>query len=81
MSRFDPHHYQNSSAGSTQRFISLGFIRQLKVPIPPIEVQKKIVAKIEEEQKLIESNKKLIDMFVAKIKTKIDEVWGKEDDY
>ena len=30
-----------------------------KIPLPPLEVQKQIVEKIEQEQKLIEANKKL----------------------
>ena len=41
-----------------------------------VETQKEIVAKIEEEQKLVDSNKKLIELFEKKIKDKISEVWG-----
>jgi len=37
---------------------------------------KQIVAKIEEEQKLVDSNKKLIKLFERKIKNKVSEVWG-----
>lgn len=38
----------------------------------------KIVSKPEEEQKLIDANKKLIAIFEQKIKEKITEVWGDE---
>lgn len=69
--------YKNSSSGSTQKFISLGFIRSLKIPLPPLDVQKQIVSRIEEEQKIVEANKKLIELYQGKIKEKIDEVWGK----
>jgi type I restriction enzyme M protein len=48
----------------------------LKIPLPPIETQKEIVAKIEEEQKLVDSNKQLIEIFEKKVKDKISEVWG-----
>ncbi len=41
-----------------------------------LSVQRQIVAEIEEEQKLIEANKKLIEIFEGKIKAKIAEVWG-----
>jgi len=51
-------------------------VEQLKIPIPSLSVQKEIVSRIEEEQKLVEANKKLIEIFEGKIKKKIAEVWG-----
>jgi len=69
-------HYLNRSNGSTQKFISLKFIRGLPIPLPPLEVQQKIVAEIESERELVEANKKLIKIFEKKIKDKIGEVWG-----
>jgi len=50
---------------------------KIKIPLPPIEVQQQIVAKIEEEQKIVEANKELIKIFEQKIKDKISELWGK----
>lgn len=46
---------------------------QLKVPI--LEVQNQIVSQIEEEQKLIEPSKQLIEIFEKKINDKIEEVF------
>ena len=54
-------------------------MRSIEIPIPSISVQKQIVAKIEEEQKLVDSNKQLIDLFEKKVKDKISEVWGEKD--
>jgi type I restriction enzyme M protein len=34
------------------------------------------VARIEKEQRLVDANKKLIELFEGKIKEKIAEVWG-----
>ena len=51
-------------------------VEQLKIPLPPFDVQKEIVARIEEEQKLVAANKKLIEIFEGKIKEKVAEVWG-----
>jgi type I restriction enzyme M protein len=51
-------------------------LKILKVPIPPIEEQQTIVKAIEEEMQLVNANKRLIEIFEQKIKTKIDEVWG-----
>ena len=46
------------------------------IPLPPLEVQEQIVAEMEEERKLVEANKRLIEIHEAKIKAKIAEVWG-----
>ncbi len=51
-------------------------IARIKIPVPPLDVQKEIVARIEEEQKLADANKKLIEIFEGRIKEKIAEVWG-----
>ncbi len=51
-------------------------VQELKILLPPIPIQKAIVAQIEEEQEIVNSNKKLISIFGQKIKDKIAEVWG-----
>jgi restriction endonuclease S subunit len=45
-------------------------------PLPPIETQKEIVAKIKDEQELVNSNKKLIKIYEEKIESRISKVWG-----
>ena len=45
-------------------------------PLPPIETQREIVAELEAEQQLINANKKLIEIYQQKIKSKIAEIWG-----
>lgn len=47
-----------------------------KIPLPPLEAQKQIVAEIEAEQKIVDQNKKLIEIFEEKTKRKIGEIWG-----
>ncbi|MCG2737760.1 MAG: restriction endonuclease subunit S [Candidatus Methanoperedenaceae archaeon] len=64
------------SVGGAQPNLSQKIIQEIKIPLPPLDVQKEIVARIEEEQKLVDANKKLIELFEEKIKTKIAEVWG-----
>lgn len=48
----------------------------IQIPTPNLKIQKQIISQIEEEQKLVEANKKLIQLFEQKIKDKIAEVWG-----
>jgi type I restriction enzyme M protein len=63
--------------GDIQRSgLNMSLIKKIKIPFPPLEIQKQIVARIENEQKAINSNKELITIFENKIKEKIAEVWG-----
>ncbi len=56
--------------------VGFEYISKIKVPLPPISIQKDIILCMEEEQKLVDANKKLIELFDGKIKAKIAEVWG-----
>jgi type I restriction enzyme M protein len=56
--------------------ISQDNLKILKIPIPSIEEQQAIVTDIEEEMQLVSTNKRIIEIFEQKIKTKIKEVWG-----
>ena len=56
--------------------LALNRIENIMVPLPPIEIQRKIVAELEAEQQLVNANKKLIEIYQQKIKSKIAEVWG-----
>ena len=54
-----------------------GKLKSISISLPPVETQKQIVVKIEEEQKMIEANKGLVKIFEQKIKDKISVLWGK----
>lgn len=47
----------------------------VKVPLPPLDIQKSIVADIEAEQAMINTNRKLIIRFETKVKNAIDRIW------
>ena len=51
-------------------------LKKMNIPVPPLETQKQIVARIEEERKVVEANKKLIDLFQQKIEAKIKSIYG-----
>jgi len=59
------------------KMANLSFVKNLDILIPDLKIQEKIVEKIESERKIVEQNKKLIEIFEKKIKDKIDEVWGR----
>lgn len=62
--------------GVAQSNLSLAQVSNFKIPLPPIETQREIVAELEAEQQLINANKKLIEIYQQKIKSKIAEVWS-----
>jgi len=53
---------------------------RIPVALPPLATQREIVAELEAERALVESNRKLIEIFEAKIKAKLDEIWGVHDE-
>lgn len=63
-------------SGGAQPQFNANAIKQLVIPIPPLDIQKSIVKQAREEQKIIDANKKLISIFKQKITDKISEVWG-----
>ena len=49
------------------------------VPLPSLDIQRRIVAELEAERKLVEANREMIARMEAKILAKLAEVWGKEE--
>lgn len=59
-----------------QASIKTADLKRLNIPLPSMEIQKTIVAAIGEEMKIVDQNKRLIEIFQQKIKDTIAEVWG-----
>lgn len=51
-------------------------VETFKIPLPPLEIQKQIVEKIEAERALVESAKKLIAIYEQKTKEVIARLWN-----
>mgnify|MGYP001468672957 CR=1 FL=1 len=65
--------------GDNQRSgLNMPIIKGIKIPLAPISIQKEIVQKVREERKVIEGNKKLIEIYTQKIQDRINKVWGEE---
>ena len=62
--------------GAAYKALTIVKLKQIKIPLPDREIQNHIIAQIEAEQEIVNSNKKLIEMYEQKIKDKIAEVWG-----
>ncbi len=64
-----------SASGMAQKNMSTTWLSQYEIPLPPLEIQKLIVEKIESERALVESNKKLIKIYEQKMKGVIAKLW------
>ncbi len=62
--------------GAAYNALTIIKLKQLQIPLPPLVIQESIVARIEEEQALVNANKKLIELFEQKIKDEIGKLWG-----
>lgn len=51
-----------------------GIIEKTKIPIPSLEIQKKLVVEAEKEQEIINANKQLIEIMEQKIKNILTEI-------
>lgn len=69
-------YFANMQRGGTVRFVSKKQLSETPIPLPPIETQRAIVAEIEAEQALVNSNRDLITRFEKKIQTTLARVWG-----
>ena len=63
-----------TGTGGLQR-VPRRFIESSTIPLPPIEIQRALVAEIEREQSLVDSNRELIERFEKKIEATIGRVW------
>jgi type I restriction enzyme M protein len=65
----------NNQSGSTVYGIKASTLKTIKIPLPTLVIQKQIVEKIESERTLVESAKKLIDIYEQKTKETIAKLW------
>jgi type I restriction enzyme M protein len=68
-------YYKTLGGGGLQVNISKQDILSVEITLPPLVTQKQIVEKIESERTLVESAKKLIDIYEAKTKESIAKLW------
>jgi type I restriction enzyme S subunit len=54
--------FQSNSRGGTQKFVSLGNIRSLQIPLPPLEEQKRIAAILDKADSVRRKRQQAIDL-------------------
>jgi len=67
---------EQRAEGSGVRGVTRAALSEIMIPLPPIEVQREIVAEIEAEEALVQANRDLIARFEKKIQSTLARVWG-----
>jgi len=65
-----------AATGVAQANVSPNWVKTFTIPLPPVDIQKEIVAEIEAEERLVDGNRQLIERMEQKIAAVIDRVWG-----
>ena len=68
----------NTYGAAIKNVASVGVLKEIKIPLPNIKIQKETVKQLDSEQKLINSSNQLIKSFEQKIKDRIAKVWGEK---
>ena len=76
MSEYFVNQAELASTGVTLKHFGPTHLNKMEIMIPPITIQKQIVEKIEAERALIESAKKLIEIYEQKTKDVIAKLWS-----
>jgi len=66
-------------SGTTVYGVKASVLKQIKVPVPPLTLQKIIVTEIDAEQALVNANRELIARFEKKIQAALARVWGEDE--
>ncbi len=67
-------YFKDQSGSSIQNVASVKVLQKIKIPFPPIKIQKQLVAEMEEQEKIIEANKKLVGIMEQKIVEVLSEI-------
>jgi type I restriction enzyme M protein len=62
------------ASGGTFKEISKSKFETLKIPLPPLEVQKQLVAEAEKEEEIITANRRLIEIMERKIEEVLNQI-------
>jgi restriction endonuclease S subunit len=67
---------KSKSTGNLTKYLTLTVINQLVIPLPPLEIQQELVAKIGNERKLVDGCRELVTRYEERIKKVVNEAWG-----
>jgi len=68
--------FKSLSRGGVVNNLNKDIVSKVKIPVPEIKIQNKIVGLLEEEREIIINNEVLIKNFYKKIDEKISSIWS-----
>ena len=71
--------FKNTSQGSTIQGVTKRQLAELQIPLPPLEVQREIVAEIEGYQRVIEEARAVMERMEGNIREAVGNVWSDKD--
>jgi len=66
--------FENVEGVAIKNVASVKVLSSIKIPLPSLEIQQKMIAETEEEQKIIDANKRLIEIMEGKIEKVLEEI-------
>jgi len=63
--------------GGGQPQFNANAMKNIKIPLVPVEMQRELVEQAEKERSVIDANNRLIEMFEQKIKDQSSKLWGR----
>jgi type I restriction enzyme S subunit len=75
MMRTQKQYLNDIAPQAAQKNINIEILKTVKIPLPPLEIQREIVARIETERAIVHGNQELIKIYELKIKKVIEKVW------
>ncbi|WP_222940558.1 N-6 DNA methylase [Hymenobacter sp. BT491] len=75
-SRYTELRQMSEDRGGNQSNLSAGILKQLQISLPDLATQRRLVAAIEAEQRLVAANRELINLMEQRVRATIGRVWG-----
>ena len=76
---FKSEYYRNIlkqvGVGANINNLSQGVLKEIEIPLPPLEIQREIVTRIETERAIVHGNRELVRLYEEKVKKVIERVW------
>ena len=66
--------YEKLATGGVVKNLNSELVRSVKIPLPPLSIQKQVVAEAEKEEEIIRANKNLIEIMEKKIEKVIEDI-------
>lgn len=72
-------HLNDIAPQAAQKNINIEILKTVEIPLPPLDIQRAIVAEIEAEQALANANRELITRMEKNVQATLAHIWGEDE--